>query len=184
MEWAQVDLKDLLISLEVTEQGLSTETAERRLEEFGPNEVAHEKTARWYVMLLKNFYNPFIALLCALAVASYFLRDMEAVVVLVVMVMVSVWMRFFQEYRSSKAADQLKSLVQTTATVTRSDSAAPEPGDTTQMGIAPARQHGARKEIPLRDLVPGDIIHLSAGDMVPADVRLISAKDLLLANRF
>ena len=139
LEWAQADLKELLSSLDTTEQGLSTETAERRLQEFGPNEVSHEKTARWYVMLVKNFYNPFIALLCALAVASYFLRDTEAVVVLVVMVMVSVLMRFFQEYRSSKAADQLKSLVQTTATVTRSDSAAPEPGDTTQMGIAPAR---------------------------------------------
>ena len=123
LEWAQADLKELLSSLDTTEQGLSTETAESRLQQFGPNEVSHEKTARWYAMLVKNFYNPFIALLCALAVASYFLRDTEAVVVLVVMVMVSVLMRFFQEYRSSKAADQLKSLVQTTATVTRSDSA-------------------------------------------------------------
>ena len=50
------------------------------------------------------------------------------------------------------------------------------------MGIAPARRHGVRKEIPLRDLVPGDIIHLSAGDMVPADVRLISAKDLYISQ--
>ena len=182
LEWAQADLKELLSSLDTTEQGLSTETAESRLQEFGPNEVSHEKTARWYAMLVKNFYNPFIALLCALAVASYFLRDTEAVVVLVVMVMVSVLMRFFQEYRSSKAADQLKSLVQTTATVTRSDNMTAEPSETTQMGIAPARRHGVRKEIPLRDLVPGDIIHLSAGDMVPADVRLISAKDLYISQ--
>src|SRR4029453_12855376 len=82
LEWAQTDLKELLSSLDTTEQGLSTETAESRLQEFGPNEVSHEKTAYWYVMLVKNFYNPFIALLCALAVASYFLRDTEAVVVL------------------------------------------------------------------------------------------------------
>ena len=182
LEWAQADVKELFSSLEVTEQGLSTEVAESRLKEFGPNEVSHEKSARWYVLLLKNFYNPFIVLLGALAVASYLLDDMEAVVVLALMVTVSVFMRFFQEYRSSKAADQLKSLVQTTATATRSDSATAELGEAAQVGRAPARQHVMRKEIPLRDLVPGDIIHLSAGDMVPADVRLISAKDLFISQ--
>jgi len=182
IEWSQTDLTELFSSLEVTEQGLSTEAAQKRLEEIGANEVSHEKTARWYVMLLKNFYNPFIVLLCALAVASYFLRDKEAVIVLGVMVLVSVLMRFFQEYRSNKAADQLKSLVQTTATVTRSDTATTESGQTSQIGVAPGIRQGSRKEIPLRDLVPGDIVHLSAGDMVPADLRLISAKDLFISQ--
>ena len=181
-EWAQTDLKDMFSSLEVTEQGLSTEAATIRLEKFGPNEVSHEKIAPWYLMLLKNFYNPFIVLLCALAVASYLLKDNEAVLVLALMVTVSVFMRFFQEYRSSKAAEQLKSLVQTTTTVTRWDSPTAEVGEAAQMGVAPARRYGVRKEIPLRDLVPGDIVHLSAGDMVPGDVRLISAKDLFISQ--
>ena len=132
-------------------------------------------------MLLKNFYNPFIVLLCTLAVASYLLEDMEAVVVLALMVMVSVFMRFFQEYRSSKAADQLKSLVQTTATVTRSDSVTADVGEQ-HSGSCARKAHGTRKEIPLRNLVPGDVIHLSAGDMVPADVRLIAAKDLFISQ--
>ena len=182
IEWARTDVKDLFNSLEAAEQGLSNEVAERRLEEFGPNEVSHERSTLWYVMVLKNFYNPFIMLLSALAMAGYLLDDMKAVTVLTLMVTLSVLMRFFQEYRSSKAADQLKSLVQTTATVTRSDSATAGSGQAPQMGVAPARQHGVRKEIPLRDLVPGDIVHLSAGDMVPADVRLISAKDLFISQ--
>jgi Mg2+-importing ATPase len=67
VEWARADLKELFNSFEVTEQGLSADTVENRLKEFGPNEVSHEKTARWYGMLLRNFYNPFIVLLCALA---------------------------------------------------------------------------------------------------------------------
>ena len=133
IEWAQVDLKELFSSLEVTEQGLSTEMAKSRLAEFGPNEVSHEKSAPWHAMLLKNFYNPFIALLCALAATSYFLDNMEAVLVLALMISMSVLMRFLQEYRSSNAADQLKSMVQTTATVTRS-ACDDRPSETTQMG--------------------------------------------------
>jgi Mg2+-importing ATPase len=180
LEWSRMDLHELFSSLDVTEQGLSTETAERRLEQVGHNEVAHEQTARWYVMLLKNFYNPFIVLLCGLALASYFLENIQAVAVLALMITVSVLMRFLQEYRSSKAADQLKSLVQTTATVTRSDGATVDSDDAAK-GMATTKR-GARREIPLRDLVPGDIVHLSAGDMVPADVRLISAKDLFISQ--
>ena len=181
IEWARADLTELLSSLDSTEQGLSTAGAESRLETFGPNEVSHEKAAQWHVMLLRNFYNPFIALLCTLGVASYLLDDLEAVAVLGLMITVSVSMRFFQEYRSSMAADQLKSLVQTTATVTRSDSAQAEMG-VRRIGAQATGQHGARKEIPLRELVPGDIVHLSAGDMVPGDVRLISAKDLFISQ--
>ena len=180
LEWSRMDLHELFSSLDVTEQGLSTETAERRLEQVGHNEVAHEQTVRWYVMLLKNFYNPFIVLLCGLALASYFLENIQAVAVLALMITVSVLMRFLQEYRSSKAADQLKSLVQTTATVTRSDGATVDSDDAAK-GMATTKR-GARREIPLRDLVPGDIVHLSAGDMVPADVRLISAKDLFISQ--
>src|SRR5215472_1794210 len=79
LEWSQSDLNELFVSLETNEQGLSTEAAEKRLEKIGPNEVSHEKTSRWYVMFLKNFYNPFIVLLCVLAAAGYFLRDKKAV---------------------------------------------------------------------------------------------------------
>ncbi|WP_162873536.1 P-type ATPase, partial [Klebsiella pneumoniae] len=74
-------------------------------------------------------------------------------------------LRFWQEYRTNKAAEALKSMVRTTATVLRRSSYS---------------AHPLTLEVPIRELVPGDIIQLSAGDMVPADVRLIASRDLFI----
>ena len=113
------------------------------------------------MLLLNNLKNPFIGVLVLLGAVSYATDDLKGTVVVSVMVLVSVVMRFLQEYRSSKAADTLRSMVLTTATVSRD---------------------GQRCEVPFEDLVPGDIVHLSAGDMVPADVRLLSAKDVFVSQ--
>lgn len=83
------------------------------------------------------------------------------------MVIISVLMRFIQEYRSNKAAEKLKALVSTKATVLRR----PSPDSETKS-----------YEINMKSIVPGDIIHLSAGDMVPADLRLIAAKELYISQ--
>ena len=143
--------------------GLTTEEAEARLRSVGPNEVAHEARHTIVGEIISRSMNPLNLLLLTLAAASYFIGDQRAAFVIAVMVLLSVSLGFFQEHRSTKAADALRRMVQTNATVRRQD------GGTTQ-----------GHDVPIGHLVPGDIVLLSAGDMIPADVRLISAKDLFI----
>lgn len=154
--------EDLLEDLAAVPEGLTDAEAKKRLEQYGKNEIAHDKTPAWYIQLLSCFKNPFILILLSLALFSYFAdEDIEAVAIISTMVTVSVIITFTQEFRSVRTAEKLKALVKTTATVSRQSNGRTE-----------------RKEIDMELLVPGDIIHLSAGDMVPADIRLISSKDL------
>lgn len=90
------------------------------------------------------------------------------------MVMLSATIRFLQEFRSQKAADQLKAMVRTTASVFRIDGFVHE-----TKNVMNLKQNDST-EIPIEELVPGDIISLSAGDIVPADVRILLAKDLFV----
>ena len=105
-----------------------------------------------------------------LGVVSYATGDVKAVIVISVMVTISALLRFVQEFRSNRAALALKAMVRTSATVERTD----EP---TEDDPSPRAR---RRELPIEELVPGDVIALSAGDMVPADVRFLSAKDLFV----
>ena len=107
MEFSQMELKDLMKLFGSSEQGIAEPHVEE-LQEERFNEISHEKPPRWYLMLLKNFYNPFVGLLVALGIASYFLDDIPGMYVLIVMILVSVLMRFVQEFRSSVAAEKLK----------------------------------------------------------------------------
>jgi hypothetical protein len=108
------------ISSQLTPFTSSAQAAAHR-DEYGLNEVAHEKPPRWYVQLLHAFNNPFILLLLVLAVVSFLTGDLQATAIIAVMVLISVLLRFVQEYRSGRAAEQLKALVRTTATVSRPD---------------------------------------------------------------
>ncbi|HVB02507.1 MAG TPA: magnesium-translocating P-type ATPase [Chitinophagaceae bacterium] len=163
---ACVDTEALYDMLGTAKTGLTMEEVEERREKYGMNEIAHDKAQSWYRMLYSNLVNPFVILLLVLGVVSDLTGDTRATIVVAVMVVVSVLMRFIQEYRSSKAAEKLKSMVNNTATVTRRDE-----DDVSR-----------KQEIPFRDLVVGDTVHLSAGDMVPADVRLIQSKDLFISQ--
>lgn len=159
-------LEAILAALGTSRAGLTEAEAEARLAEIGPNEVAHERPPIWYVQLLAGFANPFILILVLLTAVSLVTGDDRGVAVLSTMISVSVLLRFWQEFRSTRAAEQLKAMVRTTATVLRRDEA-----DTPR-----------RREIPIRELVPGDIVALSAGDMIPADVRLITSRDLFVSQ--
>jgi Mg2+-importing ATPase len=150
--------------------GLDEEQTEERMEKYGRNEVRHEKEVSWLRQLVDAFVNPFIGILIFIAVVSAIIdvwipkvddRDYSTVIMVVLMVTVSVVLKFVQEYRSSNAARRLKDMVETTATVERD---------------------GEKSEIDIHDIVPGDIIHLSAGDMIPADCRIIQAKDLFVVQ--
>jgi Mg2+-importing ATPase len=159
VENANKDLSAVFEQLNTSPSGLTAEEVESRLETYGFNEVAREKRITWYMRLWDNLKNPLVILLVVLGVISYLTEDIRAAVVIFAMVVLGVVLRYFQESRADHAAEELKAMVSTTATVIRA---------------------GNRQEIGLKELVPGDIVLLSAGDMVPADVRLVSAKDLFV----
>jgi P-type Mg2+ transporter len=155
---------EALQRLDTSVDGLPPAEAQSRLHSVGPNEVAHEARHTISREIITRSINPLNGLLLTLAVVSYFLSDQRAAIVIAVMVLLSVSLGFFQEHRSTKAADQLRRMVQNKATVRRKDSGAAE----------------GHADVPIGQVVPGDIVLLSAGDMIPADVRLISAKDLFI----
>jgi len=155
------DIRRVLEEFQSSVAGLSAGQVRERLEEYGPNTVVHEEAARWWTYLFSAFNNAFVLLLLVLAAVAALTRDFEAAAIISIMVLVSAVLRFMQEYRSNLAAEKLKAMVETTATVTR---------------------EGIKREAPVDELVPGDIVHLSAGDMIPADLRLIAAKDLFVSQ--
>jgi Mg2+-importing ATPase len=159
LEVGRKDADSVLKELDSTPNGLSFEEAVARAKRYGLNEIAHEKRQSPFMRLLDNIKNPLVILLTSLGIISYITGDLRATAVIFVMVLMGVALRFFQETRADNAAEKLKAMVNTTATVIRD---------------------GKETELALRLLVPGDIIHLAAGDMVPADVRLLTTKDLFL----
>jgi len=159
LEKARADTEAVLSELDSRLDGLSRAEADTRLKQFGLNEIAREKRQSAVMRLLGNVKNPLVLLLTALGVLSFLTGDLRATVVIFVMVILGVVLRFVQEIRADNAAEKLKAMVSNTATLVRD---------------------GKEAEVPLKMLVPGDIIRLAAGDMVPADVRVLSAKDLFL----
>jgi len=166
---ANNDLNTTLTILKASLDGLTEADANLRLQENGPNETAHEKAPHWTVQLLATFKNPFILVLATLAAISIYLEpdDLTGPIIIGTMIVLSVILRFWQEFRSTRAAEALQAMVRTTATVLRRDGTDAE---------------GDWSEIPMRDLVVGDIVRLGAGDMIPADVRLIESKDLFVSQ--
>lgn len=181
---ASKDLGNLMLSLNSSPDGLFKLEAAVRRGKYGLNEVAHERAPRWYVQLIHSFHNPFIYMLTALAVVSFLTGDAKATVIIGVMVSISVGLRFVQEFRSTQAAERLQAMVGTTATVSRPG---PRITATLPLGEEPharnsPRHPPTREEVPIKLLVPGDIVHLSAGDMVPADLVFLSSKDLFVSQ--
>ncbi|MFK2877767.1 magnesium-translocating P-type ATPase [Rhodanobacter hydrolyticus] len=162
------DNDSLLVMLETSLHGLDEENITERLDRDGANEVSHEKPPHWSAQLLRTLKNPFILVLLILAGVELFTSpdDPSGPIIIGMMVAISVVLSFTQEYRSSRAAEKLKAMVRNTATVTRRASDG----------------HSERIEVPVGELVVGDIVHLAAGDMVPADLRLLTAKDLFISQ--
>ncbi|MFF1680824.1 magnesium-translocating P-type ATPase [Streptomyces sp. NPDC058256] len=158
----------VLQDLSATRNGLKHSEAAARLEHHGRNTVARERAPRWFVQLAKAYANPFILVLVFLAGVMYWQDPADpGVVILSVMVGISWLLRFWQEYRSGRAADALKQLVTTTTAVLRRAG----------RGSAPTTF-----EVPMEQVVPGDLVKLAAGDLVPADLRLIASKDLMVGQ--
>ena len=166
LDAAYATSEELLASLKTSDSGLSDREVSDRLAEHGFNEVVYRRTASILWQLLRNFGHPFVGLLSALGLISFLVGATEAGALISFMVVVSVLLRFIQEFRSTRTMARLRTLVGTNATVTRISNS----GDR------------RRRQIPQREVVPGDIIHLGAGDMIPADVRLLSTRDLFLSQ--
>ena len=141
--------------------GLTQEEAERRLATSGANEIAAHGPPPWPLRLLHTLRNPLVILLAVLAAVSLATGDVRAATVMALMIVLGVTLRFVQEARADSAAAALRAMIKVTATALRD---------------------GRPREVPLREIVPGDIVLLAAGDMVPADVRLLTAKDLFVSQ--
>lgn len=162
---------ELYVMLETSENGITDEKAESSRETYGINDVTHGKSESLFKRICSAFINPFTAILFVLALVSVFTDTIMAapgeqsyvtVIVIATMVIISGVLRFVQETRSGNAAAKLSKMIHTTTCVERAES--------------------GRNEIPLDDVVVGDIVYLSAGDLIPADIRILSAKDLFVSQ--
>ena len=170
--------KEILKGFHTTLLGLDTETVFRNQTKYGTNKVNHEKKKSLGKRLAGAFINPFTAILSVLALVSIITdmifpsfmlfgstpEDFDALTVTIIltMVFISGTLRFVQESRSGNAAEKLLAMITTTCTV--------------------IRREQDISEIPMDDLVAGDIVRLSAGDMIPADVRILEAKDFFVSQ--
>jgi Mg2+-importing ATPase len=180
---AKSDADALLKQLDSHAHGLSEAQATNARERFGLNEIEQEKPLPWWLHLWHCYKTPFDLLLTALAAISYVTEDMKATIVIGSMVVLSVMIRFWQESKSNRAADKLKAMVSNTATVIRHDPAEDVMEVARRYFDVQLHPKPPRKvELPIKQLVPGDLVVLSAGDMIPADCRVLSAKDLFVSQ--
>lgn len=162
-----MELAELWQQLNSHPEGLNEKEVQDAREKHGVNQIPGQRPVPWWAHLWSCYRNPFNLLLTCLGIFSYASEDLFAAGVIALMVAISTFLNFIQEARSTKAADALKAMVSNTATVLR---VANEQGETRWM------------EIPLDQLVPGDIVKLAAGDMIPADLRVVQARDLFVAQ--
>lgn len=175
VEQSRSNLAELLVQLGTSSQGLSHTQVNSLRAQYGLNEIEQERPVPWWRYLWLSYNNPFNLLLTVLAAVSCFTQDIDAAVVIGSMVILATVIRFAQERRSNKAALALKEMVSNSASVKRRTDA--DVPDT----MAGHPSDGA-VEIPIKQLVPGDIVMLSAGDMVPADCRIMHATDLFIGQ--
>ncbi|MEV6260138.1 magnesium-translocating P-type ATPase [Streptomyces sp. NPDC051784] len=153
----------LLRALDTSPRGLTEDEAATRLGVHGPNTLPAHRTTSWPLRLARSLRDPFTAVLLALGLISAAVASWGTAVVILTLVVVSCVLRSHGEHRAEAAMAQLRELVATTASVQRRE--------------VPSAQPRVR-EVPVDDLVPGDVIRLGPGDMVPADVRLLRAHGL------
>jgi Mg2+-importing ATPase len=158
--------EEILVRLNTSQSGLTSQEAENRLQTYGYNELAKRKRRTAIVEFLFHLRNPLVFILLLAGLISFFLgvnsgssdEIIDAVIIFSI-VLLSVVLDVYQESKAERAAETLKEKVTTTATVFRDN---------------------IKQEVKLSEIVPGDIVYLSAGDIVPADARVINAKDLFV----
>jgi len=149
----------LFEKFQTSQSGLSETEAHKRLEEYGANEAAKKQKRTLILQFILKFFHPLVVLLVVIAGVTFWTGDPVSGSIIGLMAIMSVVLGFFQEYRAGKEAEKLSEMVRAMATVYR---------------------NGKPKDIPIKQIVPGDVVDLFAGDMIPADIRIIQAKDLFI----
>ena len=159
---------DFIKKYKVNEEGLSSEKASELIKNLGLNEIKQAKPKKWYNYFWESLISPFncilLGIICILIYTDIYLPETPSyanIIVIAILVTASTLLDFFEEYRSNKAAEELKEMVATTTTVIRDNK---------------------EIQIPINQVTIGDIVVLSAGSMIPADLRLIEAKDLYVGQ--
>ncbi|RUP48295.1 transmembrane protein [Jimgerdemannia flammicorona] len=173
-EYSRLDPSIAMTKLASSYNGLTSTQVSERLLQYGPNLISSVKPPTWYKLLFQAIVHPFNILLTILAVISVTNGDPYTCSVMLIMVVLSSALRFFQEMKSTKAFTSLRELVKTHVTVIRRN-------DGTAATITDSAK-SSTLEIPLEEVVPGDIVSLSAGDLFPGDVRLLESKDLFVSQ--
>ena len=152
----------------LNENGLTTKKAENNIKKFGPNETKKAKPKKWYNFLLQSLLTPFNCILIGISAILIYTDIYLAIepsyaniIVIAILVIASTLLDFFESYRSNKAAEKLREIVETTTTVIR---------DNKEINI------------PIKNVTLGDIVLLSAGSIIPADLRIIESKDLYVGQ--
>lgn len=165
---ATLSKQEFLSTYKVSEKGLSSKHAEFNLNKYGSNEIKQAKPKKWYHYFLESLFTPFNCILIGIAFILYYTDvylpetpNYSSIIVITILVIVSTLLDFAEEYRSNRAAEKLKQLVATKATVLRD---------------------GKAIDIPMKDIVLEDVVVLSAGSMIPADLRMIEVQDLYVGQ--
>lgn len=168
---AKAPLDTVFAYFQTSSLGLTGEEVEKRQSLYGKNEIVHEKRKKPLIMFAKAFVNPFVGVLTALVAISFVMdvwmadpedQDWTSILIVTTMIVLSAILRFCQEWKANRSSEALQKMVTNTCYVKRA-------------GIRDA-------EISNEELVPGDIVMLSAGDMIPADLRIIESKDLFISQ--
>lgn len=165
-KFATISKDEFIKSYNINLNGISQKQSEMKLAKNGLNEVASSKPKRWYNYFLKSLFSPFNCILIGIALLLTYTDiylttppNYASIIVITILVLSSTLLDFFSEYRSNLAAQKLKELVATTTTVLRD---------------------GKKVKIPIKNIVVGDVVLLSAGDMIPADLRVLEETDLYI----
>ena len=165
---SKISKEEFIQKYRIKEKGITNEEAETKLRKLGPNEIRQAKPKKWYNYFWESLVTPFNCILIGIALiltyTDVILPETPSyanIIVIVILVIASTLLDFFEEFRSNKAAEKLKKMVETKTTVIR---------------------NGQKIDIPIKNVVIGDTIVLSAGSMIPADLRVIEAKDLYVGQ--
>ena len=177
---ATKNYETLLIQYDNSFEGYDEEKVDEMRDLYGANIITKQKKESVFSHLWDAFVNPFTVVLFVLAALSFVTdviiaapgeKDPTAVIIVIAMILISGMLRFIQEFRSGAEAEKLSEMVETTVAVTRLY----EIEDTEE-------EISEKREIPLDEVVVGDLIHLAAGDIIPADIRILQAKDLFISQ--
>ena len=165
---SKISKEEFIQKYRIKEKGITNEEAEEKFRRLGPNEIRQAKPKKWYNYFWESLVTPFNCILIGIALILIYTDVILAeapsyanIIVIAILVIASTLLDFFEEYRSNKAAEKLKKMVATKTTVIR---------------------NGQKLDIPIKDVVIGDTVVLSAGSMIPADLRVIEAKDLYVGQ--